>query len=350
MTRKTVHKKKQPMRHQQARSRAAVPQLSPSQGAERIAKHIARAGICSRRKAEELIAEGRVKVNGELLSSPAVTVSASDVIEVDGKRLPQAEPARLWRYYKPRGLIVSHADEKGRKTVFDALPDHLPRVISVGRLDYDSEGLLLLTNDGGLARHLEMPSTGWIRKYRVRVRGQVDTEKLASVEDGVTIDGIRYGEIKARLDTQMTSNAWLTVAIKEGKNREIRNVMDYLGYPVSRLIRLSYGPFQLGNMEEEDLVEVKDAVLAEQLGADPASHHSENDDKPRLGLKRRPRTSSPRAQKGGRPQDKQHRAGKSVQPKPAHAATSSSRKAARPSSGPSRLKAPSRSKTPLRKK
>ena len=233
---------------------------------ERIAKRIARAGICSRREAEALILAGRVKLNGKMLDTAACLVTAKDQIEVDDKRVQTAEPARLWRYYKPRGLVVSNRDEKGRDTIFDHLPDSLPRVISVGRLDLDSEGLLLLTNDGGLARHLELPSTGWSRKYRVRVRGLVDSIKLNNLTDGVTIDGIRYGEVLARLDNQMPSNAWLTVAIREGKNREIRHIMDYLGYPVSRLIRLSYGPFSLGNLEDSDVSEVKTNVLADQLG------------------------------------------------------------------------------------
>jgi len=233
---------------------------------ERIAKRIARAGICSRREAEALILAGRVKLNGKYLDTAACIVTAKDRIEVDDKRIPAVEPTRLWRYYKPRGLVVSNRDEKGRDTIFDHMPANLPRVISVGRLDLDSEGLLLLTNDGGLARHLELPSTGWTRKYRVRVRGLVTPLKLDKLTDGVTIDGIHYGEILAQLDKQMRSNAWLTVAIKEGKNREIRHIMDYIGYPVSRLIRLSYGPFSLGNLQDSDVREVKTNVLAEQLG------------------------------------------------------------------------------------
>lgn len=240
--------------------------LSQSGAPERIAKRIARAGVCSRREAEALILAGRVRLNGEILDTAACVVTAKDRIEVDGTALPAAEPARLWRYYKQRGLIVSTKDDKGRQTIFDALPENLPRVISVGRLDLDSEGLLLLTNDGGLARHLELPSTGWTRKYRVRVRGLVDDNKLTDLAGGVTIDGIHYGKVMAGLDNQMPSNAWLTVAIKEGKNREIRHIMEYLGYPVSRLLRLSYGPFSLGNLEDGEVREVKATVLAEQLG------------------------------------------------------------------------------------
>ena len=240
--------------------------LDAPSGPERIAKHIARAGVCSRREAEARIADGRVTVNGETIMTPALNVSATDSITVDGKPLPPREPARLWRYNKPRGLIVSDRDEKGRQTVFDTLPDSLPRVLSVGRLDLDSEGLLLLTNDGGLARHLELPSTGWSRKYRVRVQGQVDAAALEPLADGITIDGIRYGRVTARLDRQMASNAWLTVAIREGRNREVRRIMEHLGHQVSRLIRVSYGPFQLGELPSGSVDAVKPRILADQLG------------------------------------------------------------------------------------
>ena len=243
--------------------------LGTSGAPERIAKHIARAGVCSRRDAESRIADGRVTVNGEVITSPALNVTTEDVITVDGKPLPAREPAMLWRYYKPRGLVVSARDEKDRQTIFDHLPPNLPRVLSVGRLDMDSEGLLLLTNDGGLARHLELPSTGWSRKYRVRVQGHVDPEALASLAGGITIDGIRYGEIDARLDRQMTSNAWLSIAIREGKNREVRRIMEHLGHQVSRLIRVSYGPFQLGDLEHGAVEQVKPRILADQLGLTP---------------------------------------------------------------------------------
>ena len=233
---------------------------------ERIAKRMARAGLCSRRDAESWIRAGRVIVNDTLLETPAYIVGPDDKIIVDNKPLPNPEATRLWRYYKPRGLVVSHRDEQNRETIFDRIKNRLPRVMSVGRLDLDSEGMILLTNDGGLARHLELPNTGWIRKYRVRIYGRVDEKQLEKLKDGITIDGIHYGSLLARLDKQLTSNAWLTIAIKEGKNREIRRVMEYLGYSVSRLIRTSYGPFQLGNMEENDLKEVKQVVLREQLG------------------------------------------------------------------------------------
>lgn len=264
--------------------------LQPRRTEERIARRIARAGICSRREAEQLILEGLVTVNGELLESPAFTVTDRDMVTVRGVKLPSAEPVRLWRYYKPRGLVVSNKDDKGRETVFSALPANMPRVISVGRLDIDSEGLLLLTNDGALSRHMELPSTGWTRKYRVRVRGVVDADKLSTLEEGVTIDGIHYGSALAQLDTQMSSNAWLTVAIREGKNREVRHLMEYLGYPVSRLIRISYGPFPLGKLAEGEVAEVKSGVLAEQLGLSPQTLGTSNG--PQRSGVRRPRSGA----------------------------------------------------------
>jgi len=233
---------------------------------DRIAKVMARAGLCSRREAERWIEEGRVKVNGQTITSPALNVEESDKISVDGEKLPQKEPSRLWKYYKPRGLVTSHNDEQGRQTIFDVLPDHLPRVISVGRLDLNTEGLILLTNDGELARHLEHPSTGWIRRYRVRVFGEVDPLLLKKIENGVTIMGVRYGPIMATLDRQQGDNAWITIAITEGKNREIRKVMDHLGYQVNRLIRVSYGPFTLGEMKEGEVLSIPNRVLKDQLG------------------------------------------------------------------------------------
>jgi len=242
--------------------------LNQIAASERIAKRIARAGICSRRDAELYIANGRVSVNGVVITSPALNVTTADQISVDGKPLPAREPAGLWRYYKPRGLVVSDRDEQNRTTIFDQLPSGLPRLITIGRLDLDSEGLLLMTNDGDLARHLELPSTGWSRKYRVRVQGHVDQTRLAELANGVTIDGIRYGKVLASLDRQMPSNAWLTVAIREGKNREIRRIMEYLGHQVSRLIRISYGPFQLGDMKGGEIFQIKQRILAEQLGLD----------------------------------------------------------------------------------
>lgn len=232
----------------------------------RIAKVMARAGLCSRREAERWIADGRVAVDGEVLTTPAVTVGADNAILVDGQPLPDAAPARLWRYHKPTGLVTSHSDPQGRPTVFDRLPETLPRVISVGRLDLNSEGLLLLTNDGELARRLELPETGWTRRYRVRVHGRPEEKKLKALEKGVTVSGVSYASIKAVLDKQQGANAWLTVSLEEGRNREIRKVMEHLGLEVNRLIRLAYGPFQLGNLGKGEVGEITGKVLKEQLG------------------------------------------------------------------------------------
>jgi 23S rRNA pseudouridine2605 synthase len=240
--------------------------IEDSERGERIAKVLARAGLCSRRDAERWIAAGRVSVDGEVLTSPAVTVTPERDVRVDGKPIPTPERSRLWRYHKPPGLVTTHRDEKARPTIFDRLPPGLPRVISVGRLDLASEGLLLLTNDGGLARRLELPATGWVRRYRVRVHGIVEPERLAALARGITVDGVRYGPIEASLDRQQGSNAWLTVGLREGKNREVRRVLEHLGYSVTRLIRLSYGPFQLGNLARGAVEEVPHRVLADQLG------------------------------------------------------------------------------------
>ena len=243
-----------------AHSKPAAPaaQNQPAHNQpERIAKAIARAGLCSRRDAERWIAEGRVSLNGEILTSPAVTVTADSDIRVDGKKLPAPDRPRLWRYHKPVGLVTTHRDEKERPTVFDALPAGLPRLISVGRLDLNSEGLLLLTNDGALARRLELPATGWIRRYRVRVHGAVDPSRLAALGRGITIDGVAYGPIRAALDRTQGSNAWLTLALQEGKNREVRRVLEHLGLQVSRLIRTAYGPLTLQGLEPGGVAEVQ---------------------------------------------------------------------------------------------
>ena len=233
---------------------------------ERIAKLLARTGLCSRRDAERWIAEGRVSVDGQVLTTPAVSVTADNDVRVDGKPLPPPERPRLWRYHKPAGLVTSHRDEKGRPTVFDALPKELPRLISVGRLDLSSEGLLLLTNDGTLSRRLELPSTGWLRRYKVRVHGVVEPERLATLGKGITIAGVSYGPIRAELERVQGSNAWVTFTLREGKNREVRRVLEHLGLQVTRLIRLAYGPFQLGNLARGAVAEVPRKVLAEQLG------------------------------------------------------------------------------------
>ncbi|WP_340150768.1 pseudouridine synthase [uncultured Sneathiella sp.] len=242
--------------------------VSDSSQKERIAKRMARAGLCSRREAERWIEAGRVSVNGRKLETAAFTVDQNDKITVDGNDIPTLERPRLWRYHKPPGLVTSHKDEKGRDTVFDKLPEELPRVISVGRLDLNSEGLLLLTNDGELARRLELPATGWKRKYRVRVHGhpkEVDMQQLAK---GLTIDGVRYGSIEGTIDSSKGANSWLTISLREGKNREIRKVMEHLGYTVSRLIRISYGPMSLGDLRAGAVEEVKSKILRDQMGVE----------------------------------------------------------------------------------
>jgi 23S rRNA pseudouridine2605 synthase len=233
---------------------------------ERIAKVVSRAGLASRRDAEEWITQGRVTVNGRVINSPALDVTGNDVIAVDGKILPPRERTRLFMYHKPRGLMTTHADPEGRPTVFDNLPEGLPRLISIGRLDFNTEGLLLLTNDGGLARALELPDTGWLRRYRVRAHGDVTQAQLDELKKGVEVDGVKYGSIDATLERDQGANVWLVFAIREGKNREVRNVMAHLGLEVNRLIRVSYGPFQLGELAEGQVEEVKTRVLREQLG------------------------------------------------------------------------------------
>lgn len=233
---------------------------------ERIAKVIARAGLCSRRDAEGLIAQGRVELDGRTVEEPGVRVLPGQKVSVDGEPLAEAEPTRLWRFHKPKGLLTAARDPQGRPTIYDRLPHDLPRVMPIGRLDLNSEGLLLLTNDGGLKRRLELPATAWLRRYRVRVYGRVDEKALAQLGQGVTVGGVSYGAIEARLDNQVGSNAWLTFRLREGKNREIRVICEYLGYKVNRLMRVAYGPFQLGALAEGAVEEVPPKVLREQLG------------------------------------------------------------------------------------
>ncbi len=238
----------------------------PPKEAERIAKVMARAGLASRREAEAWIEAGRVSVNGSVIRSPALNVTAADKIAVDGKPLPQKERTRLFLFHKPRGLVTTFADTHGRPTIFGALPGDMPRVVSIGRLDLNTEGLLLLTNDGGLARALELPATGWLRRYRVRAHGKITQAQLDGLRHGIEVDGIRYGAIEAALDREQGSNVWLTFAMREGKNREIRNVLGHLGLAVNRLIRVSYGPFQLGDLPDGAVEEVKTRALREQIG------------------------------------------------------------------------------------
>lgn len=232
----------------------------------RIAKAMARAGLCSRRDAERWIAEGRVRVNGRLLDTAARDVGPRDRIEVDGAPLPVPEQARLWRFHKEKGTVTSARDPQGRPTVFDALPEDMPRVISIGRLDYNTEGLLLLTNDGELARHLELPSTGWLRRYRVRARGRVTTADLEKLKNGITIEGVNYGPVEATIDTVSGANMWLTMALREGKNREVRRILAHLNLEVNRLIRISYGPFQLHDLSPGGVEHVRRKILIDQLG------------------------------------------------------------------------------------
>ena len=240
---------------------------------ERIAKVMARAGLCSRRTAEKWIDQARVKVNGKVIESPALNITAGDKVVVDGKALPEKQQTRLFLYHKPPGLVTSHKDEQGRSTVFDHLPEYLPRVISVGRLDLNTEGLLLLTNDGELARFLELPSTGWLRRYRVRVHGKVNEKRLKSLANGITVEGVRYKSIDAKLETipedekqrNDGANSWISISLREGKNREIRRVMEALGLRVTRLIRTDYGPFSLGKVTRGTVTEVKPDVMKHQI-------------------------------------------------------------------------------------
>jgi 23S rRNA pseudouridine2605 synthase len=248
---------------------------------DRIAKVLSRAGVASRREAEKMIIAGRVRVNGKIIDGPALNVTAKDKIEVDGRPLDAPEPARLWMYHKPTGLVTTTKDEQGRPTIFDDLPEELPRVMSVGRLDLNSEGLLLLTNDGGLKRKLELPSTGWLRRYRVRVKGNPTDALLDPLREGVVIDRELFQPMQVTIDRQQGANAWLTVGLREGKNREIRRAMENVGLSVNRLIRISYGPFQLGQLAQGEVEEVRRRVLRDQLGVEIDPEDSDKAKRPR---------------------------------------------------------------------
>ncbi|MBJ6124413.1 pseudouridine synthase [Microvirga splendida] len=251
-----------------AREEQPAVQAEPQEPVEdRIAKVIARAGIASRRDVEAMIAEGRVTLNGKVLDTPAVNVTAADTITVDGEPLPAKERTRLWLFHKPRGLVTTAKDPEGRPTVFDNLPEDLPRVVAIGRLDINTEGLLLLTNDGGLARVIAHPDTGWLRRYKVRAHGEINQADLDGLRNGISIDGIDYGPIEARLDRLQGDNAWITMGLREGKNREIKRILEHLGMQVNRLIRMSFGPFQLGDLEVGLVEEVRTKILKDQLGA-----------------------------------------------------------------------------------
>ncbi len=251
------------------------PETPKTHEGERIAKVLSRAGVASRREAERMIELGEVKVNGRVITSPALNVTAKDVILINGEPLAEPEPARVWLYYKPDGLVTSNNDEKGRDTVFDNLPPDMPRVMSIGRLDLNSEGLLLLTNDGELKRRLELPSTGWLRKYRVRVNGNPTDPDLEPLRRGITVDGEKFQAMSVVLDRIQGANAWLTVGIREGKNREIRRALSAINLTVNRLIRISYGPFRLGDLEPGQVEEIKQKILRGQLGESPQTDAEE---------------------------------------------------------------------------
>lgn len=260
---------------------------------DRIAKVLARAGVASRREAERMIAAGRVAVNGRTIESPALNVTEADKITVDGKSLAEPEPPRLWLYHKPPGRVTTHRDEQGRPTIYDDLPDEMPRVMSVGRLDLNSEGLLLLTNDGAIKRRLELPETGWLRRYRVRIKGRPKDEDFAPLRQGLTVDGERFQPMTVVLDRQQGANAWLTVALREGKNREIRRAMEDIGYAVNRLIRTSYGPFQLGNLKPGAVEELRRRVVRDQLGLDSAAKSPAGGRGPKRPARKRARPAKP---------------------------------------------------------
>ena len=266
----------------------------------RIAKAIARAGICSRREAETYIAAGRITVNGKRITSPALNVTSKDKIKVDGKALPDQEPVKLWRYHKPKGLVTTAKDEKDRETIFSKLPKDLPRTITIGRLDINTEGLLLLTNDGELARHIELPKTGWLRRYKVRAKGNITQDKFDSLKDGITIDGIKYGPVNAKLMREQGSNCWFTMGLREGKNREVKRICEHLGLNVNRLIRLSFGPFMLGDLKPCEVEEVHSHILADQLGPELAEKFHIKPSTNQAKSKRDASKTAPSKKRGGK--------------------------------------------------
>lgn len=261
---------------------------SDTPAGDRIAKVLARAGVASRREAERMIEAGRVHVNGAQITSPALNVTDSDTITVDGKPVSEPEPPRMWLYHKPAGLVTTTRDEKGRQTIYDTFPEDMPRVMTVGRLDLNSEGLLLLTNDGGIKRKLELPSTGWLRRYRVRVNGRPSDAALEPLRKGITVDGERFQPMTVTLDRQQGANAWLTVGLREGKNREIRRAMESVNLSVNRLIRISYGPFQLGELKQGEVEELRRKIVRDQLGLELADDSGTAAKKPK-SVKRPPR-------------------------------------------------------------
>ena len=310
------HDRLLPRRAERVKPLSDEPDLPPEPKTERIAKALAHIGIASRREAERLIEAGRISVNGEILKSPAVKVGPDDEIALDGQPVGARPPTRLWRHHKPEGLLTTHKDPEGRETVFERLPGDMGRVISVGRLDLNSEGLLLLTNDGALARVLELPATGWTRRYRVRAYGSADDAALEALKDGVTVEGVSYGPIDVVVDRRTGANVWLSVGLKEGKNREVRKVLSHVGLAVNRLVRVAYGPFQLGALKSGEVEEVRPAVLREQLGRlyplDAKSYPSDTVAPTPVGrAKARPRPERPGGQDGG----SKSGSGKSAAPK-----------------------------------